>query len=152
MNLSLTTTLAALTLALPVMAADAPSTVDRWRDDPGQVFDAADVDLAALQWIARPVVVFANSPEDPAFVDQMEELADDLPELIARDVILIVDTDTTPPSALRTKLRPRGFMLVLMGKDGEVKLRKPLPWTVRELSRSIDKMPMRQREIGRERR
>ncbi len=49
-------------------------------------------------------------------------------------------------SDLRTKLRPRGFMLVLMGKDGEVKLRKPLPWTVRELSRSIDKMPMRQRE------
>lgn len=148
----LTTALAALTFALPAMAADTPSLLDRWRDDPGQVFDAADIDLAELQWVARPVVVFANSPNDPAFVDQMAELADDLPPLIERDVILIIDTDPATPSALRTKLRPRGFMLVLMGKDGEVKLRKPLPWTVRELSRSIDKMPMRQREIGRERR
>jgi len=48
---------------------------------------------------------------------------------------------------LRTKLRPRGFMLVLIGKDGGVKLRKPLPWDVRELSRTIDTMPMRQREM-----
>jgi hypothetical protein len=38
-------------------------------------------------------------------------------------------------------------MLTLIGKDGEVKLRKPFPWDVREISRSIDKMPMRQREI-----
>lgn len=38
-------------------------------------------------------------------------------------------------------------MLTLMGKDGNVKLRKPFPWHVREITRSIDKMPMRQREI-----
>ena len=31
--------------------------------------------------------------------------------------------------------------------DGQVKLRKPLPWDVRELTRSIDKMPLRQQEI-----
>jgi len=36
---------------------------------------------------------------------------------------------------------------VLIGKDGGVKLRKPFPWSVRELSRSIDKMPMRQQEL-----
>ena len=41
--------------------------------------------------------------------------------------------------------------MVLIGKDGSVKLRKPLPWDVREISRTIDKMPVRQREI-RERR
>jgi hypothetical protein len=39
-------------------------------------------------------------------------------------------------------------MMVLIGKDGEVELRKPFPWTVREVSRSIDKMPIRQREMG----
>ena len=37
--------------------------------------------------------------------------------------------------------------MVLIGKDGGVKLRKPSPWSTREISRSIDKMPMRQREI-----
>ena len=152
MRQTLTTALMALTLAWPAMAADTPSLVDRWRDDPGQVFDAEDIDIAELQWIARPVIVFANSPNDPAFEDQMAEIAEGLADLIERDVIVIIDTDAATPSVLRNKLRPRGFMLVLMGKDGQVKLRKPLPWTVRELSRSIDKMPMRQREIGRERR
>ncbi len=38
-------------------------------------------------------------------------------------------------------------MLVIMGLDGGVKLRKPFPWDVREISRSIDKMPLRRREI-----
>ena len=47
----------------------------------------------------------------------------------------------------RRKFRPRGFMLTLIGKDGEVELRKPFPWDVREISRSIDKMPLRQQEI-----
>ena len=42
---------------------------------------------------------------------------------------------------------PRGFMLMLVGKDGQVYLRKPLPWSVREISRSIDKLPQRQQEI-----
>ena len=50
-------------------------------------------------------------------------------------------------TAIRTELRPRGFMLVLIGKDGFKYLRKPLPWDVREITRSIDKMPLRQQEI-----
>lgn len=100
-------------------------------------------------WEKRPVVVFANTPNDLLFKRQMELLEDGAAELAERDVIVIVDTDvdaeeTTP---LRKKLRPRGFQLVLIGKDGQVKLRKPRPWTVRELSRVIDKMPMRQQEL-----
>jgi hypothetical protein len=35
----------------------------------------------------------------------------------------------------------------LIGKDGGVKLRKASPWDVRELTRVVDKMPMRQREV-----
>jgi hypothetical protein len=38
-------------------------------------------------------------------------------------------------------------MFVLIGKDGQIKQRKPRPWNVREISRTIDKMPMRQQEI-----
>ena len=60
------------------------------------------------------------------------------------------NADASAPDAklpLRQRLRPRGFMLVLVGKDGVVELRKPLPWTVREITRSIDKMPIRQREV-----
>lgn len=151
MNSTLTAAIAVLTLALPAMAADALSLEEQWRADPAQVFDAADVEIDELKWIARPIVVFADSPRDPAFEEQMIELLRDMPELVARDVIVIVDTEPDMPSELRLKLRPRGFMMVLMGKDGEVELRKPFPWTVRELSRSINKMPIRQRELGRDR-
>ena len=62
-------------------------------------------------------------------------------------MVVITDTDPAAASSVRTKLRPRGFMVVLIGKDGGVKLRKPLPYSVREISRTIDKMPMRQQEV-----
>ena len=93
------------------------------------------------------MVVFADSPADPRYTLQMEYLTDRLEYLDDLDVVILIDTDPSADSALRKKLRPRGFMLVLMGKDGTIYLRKPLPWDVREISRAIDKMPMRQQEI-----
>ncbi|MGZ2258686.1 DUF4174 domain-containing protein [Roseobacter sp. A03A-229] len=106
-----------------------------------------EVDLNQFKWKNRPIVVFSDSADNPAFAEQMRLLEERPDELVERDVVVITDTDPTAASELRTRLRPRGFMLVLMGKDGAVKLRKPFPWDVREISRSIDKMPMRQREI-----
>ena len=108
-------------------------------------------DLNEFVWEKRPIIVFADSPNDPNFRLQMEYLEQRVEDLRDRDVIVLTDTDPDGQSALRQKLRPRGFMLVLIGKDGGVKLRKPFPWDVRELGRTIDKMPIRQREI-RERR
>lgn len=103
--------------------------------------------LAEFVWSKRPVIVFADSENDPNFRQQMTFLRDRVDALRDRDVVVMTDTDPSVTSPLREKLRPRGFMLVLIGKDGDVKLRKPFPWDVRELSRSIDKMPLRQREI-----
>lgn len=104
-------------------------------------------DLNEFRWKKRPVLVFADSEEDPAFIEQMALLNARKEELIARDVIVLTDTDPNARSPLRLMMRPRGFMLVLIGKDGGNRLRKPFPWNVREISRSIDKMPMRQREL-----
>ncbi|WP_299826682.1 DUF4174 domain-containing protein [uncultured Roseobacter sp.] len=106
-----------------------------------------EVDLNQFKWKNRPIVVFADSEDNPAFAEQMRLLQQRPGELAERDVVVITDTDPDVLSDLRKKLRPRGFMLVIIGKDGGVKLRKPFPWDVREISRSIDKMPMRQREI-----
>ncbi|MEM9968965.1 MAG: DUF4174 domain-containing protein [Pseudomonadota bacterium] len=112
------------------------------------LFLPADMeDLSEFRWKNRPVLVFADSEDDPAFIEQLELLSEDAAELSERDVIVLTDTNPDARSALRLKMRPRGFMLVLVGKDGGIKLRKPFPWSVREISRSIDKMPMRQREI-----
>ena len=114
---------------------------------PSIFFDAEGVDLTEFQWINRLVIVFADSPADPRFVQQMEMLEALPEELAERDVIVLSDANPALKTALRTKFRPRGFMMVLVGKDGTVYLRKPLPWDVREISRSIDKLPTRQQEI-----
>ncbi len=106
-----------------------------------------DTNLNDFLWVARPVIVFADSDQDPRFKKQMLLLAELPDELTLRDVVVITDTDPDAKTPLREKLRPRGFMLVLIGKDGTILLRKPIPWTVRELSRSIDKLPARQQEM-----
>ncbi|MBQ0803378.1 MAG: DUF4174 domain-containing protein [Sulfitobacter sp.] len=112
------------------------------------LFAPADMaDLSEFHWKKRPVLVFADSPDDPAYQEQMELLMEQQEDLLARDVIVLTDTDPAARSPLRLKMRPRGFMLVLVGKDGDIKLRKPRPWDVREITRSIDKMTIRQREI-----
>lgn len=110
-------------------------------------FSMDEVDLNQFKWKKRPVVVFAESELDPAFIDQMRKLEARPEELAARDVVVITDTMPEPISELRRQLRPRSFMLVLMSKDGTVNVRKPFPWDVREITRSIDKMPIRKREI-----
>lgn len=107
-----------------------------------------DTDLSSYQWTHRPIVVFANSPEDVNYTRQIKMLESGLNQLLVRDVVVLTDTNPSEVSPLRELLRPRGFGLLLIGKDGQVKLRKPFPWSVRELSRAIDKMPMRRQELN----
>ncbi|HBD89510.1 MAG TPA: methylmalonyl-CoA epimerase [Gemmobacter sp.] len=115
--------------------------------DPLPPLPAAEADLAAQLYQRRPVVVFADSPEDPAFLRQMQFLARDTGELTERDVILVTDTDPAAKTEWRQKLRPRGFSLVLMDKDLTPIIRKPLPWDLREITRAIDKFPLRRQEM-----
>lgn len=131
--------------AVEVPQLEAP--VDRWREDPSVSFEAVDVTLDDFRWIARLLVVFADDPAVPAFQEQVDLLMSRLDDLIARDVVVITDSDPEAMSDIRRQLRPRGFMLALIGKDGTVALRKPFPWNVREITRSIDKMPLRQQEL-----
>ena len=108
-----------------------------------------DTNLKTYEWTHRPIVIFANSDRDPNFISQMEFLSEDIRALQERDIIVLIDTDPNFSSSLRKKLRPHGFAFILIGKDGQVKLRKPSPWNIREIARVIDKMPIRQQEIAR---
>ncbi len=112
---------------------------------------AGDSTLDEFLWINRPIVVFADTPADPRFQQQIDMLLEGEAAMRDRDVIVLTDTDPSARSPIRSQLRPRGFQMVFVDKDGVVKLRKPSPWSVREIGRSIDKTPLREREI-RERR
>ena len=111
------------------------------------MIEAPGATLEDFRWTARALVVFADSENDPRFIQQMEYIAQDVIELAERDVIVVVDTDPAARSAIRLDLRPNGFTLVLVGKDGFKYLSKPLPWDVREISRSLDQMPLRKQEL-----
>ncbi|MDV7145261.1 DUF4174 domain-containing protein [Tropicimonas sp. TH_r6] len=144
-----------LTLVQPVSVAaqeaaatpeDAPETVT---ETPAglEILPAAGIDLDAYLWEKRVLVIFADTPADPRFIKQMEMIGERPRDLLERDVVVLTDTDPEPRTDVRKTLRPRGFALVLVDKDGEVKLRKPAPWSTREIARSIDKTPLRRQEI-----
>jgi hypothetical protein len=131
-----------------VLIAMTPAAFAQERSDDAPLSqDAADVSLADFKWTNRVVVVFADSPLDPSFRSQMDLLADRPEVLTERDVVVLTDTDPDSLSDVRKTLRPRGFALVVVDKDGAVMLRKPDPWDLRELTRAIDKTPLRQQEI-----
>ena len=108
---------------------------------------AADVVEADLLYLKRPIVVFADSPNNPDCLRQMELLSKDPAAREERDVSALTATIPNPPSDLRKKLRPRGFSLVILDKDLQPEIRKPLPWDVREITRAIDKFPSRLIEV-----
>ncbi|KZY32435.1 hypothetical protein A3731_03980 [Roseovarius sp. HI0049] len=135
---------------LSFLAASAVAGPAHAQDDPPRediILPGENVDLEDFMWTKRPLVVFADSPADPRYVQQMEYINERLDDLARRDVVVLTDTERGAGTSLRQELRPRGFMLVLIGKDGTIYLRKPLPWSVREISRIIDKLPMRQQEV-----
>jgi hypothetical protein len=130
-----------------VLAVFLPFTAFAQKAETLPVLDATGVTMAEFLWLKRPIVVFADSPNDPAFITQLEYLAEQPQALADRDVVVIVDTDPSAASFFRQKLRPRGFSLVLMDKDGGIEIRKPRPWDVREITRAIDKFPLARQEM-----
>lgn len=145
-RISLSAALVSVLLALPGVS---PAQVDGPTGTPGELIiqPAAEAELAAYLWNARVLVVFADTPADPRFIKQMQMIEERPSDLIGRDVVVLTDTAPGESSEARQKLRPRGFALVLIDKDGDVKLRKPSPWHTREIARSIDKTPLRLDEI-----
>ena len=67
-----------------------------------------------------------------------------------RDLVLV---ESAAPDQGRLRRRydvaPEGFAVLLIGRDGGVKLRSGTPLTTGTLFDAIDAMPMRQAEMGR---
>ncbi len=143
----------AIAIALPglALAQEVPQTETETAEEVAPsllVIDAAETTLDELLWVARPLVVFADTPRDPRFQEQLDLLLERPGPLIERDVVVIFDSNPDGNSAVRQQLRPRGFSLVLLQRDGQVAFRKPNPWDVREITRAIDNLPMRIEELG----
>lgn len=111
------------------------------------ILQAGDLELSEFIWIKRPILVFADNAADPRYIQQMQFITERLDVLRDRDAVVIFDTDPGARSPIRAAMHARGFMLMLIGKDGTIIARRPTPQDVRDISRSIDKMPLRKQEV-----
>lgn len=138
-------------LALTPAGAMAQDTTDPATEavDPLAPQSPDGLTLEDFRWIARPIIIFADTPADPRVAEQLALLAERPAALLERDVVIIVDTDPGARSAIRTALRPRGFSIVVLAKDGTVGLRRPALRDVREIVRAIDNFQLRQEELSR---
>ena len=116
--------------------------------------------LDDLRWKKRVILVLADSIDDPLLIEQERRLQEAAPGLAERDVVLITATNdavtvdgSTSDIFCADRLRQAyaggtsGFQVVLIGKDGGVKLRAAEPVPVGDFLALIDTMPMRQREM-----
>jgi hypothetical protein len=123
-----------------------------------------DIDLDRYKWKNRIILLASFSASDHKLVQQLGILSGKGPALAERDLILI-QLLTKSPSLIEgktlgqedaEKIRSRfgiseeGFEILLIGKDGTVKLRSDQPVSSEDLFALIDSMPMRKREMRNE--
>jgi F420-dependent methylenetetrahydromethanopterin dehydrogenase len=136
-------------LALALAALAATVTVAQ---TPAAAVDAesaaAQPALDDLLWVSRPLVVFADTPNDPRLQQQLRLLSERPEDLTDRDVVVLTDSAPDEAGPLREELRPRGFGVVLIDKDGMVVRRFPTPVSAREIVNQIDRLPSRREETG----
>jgi hypothetical protein len=123
--------------------------------------DALSMDLRQFQWKNRLLFLFAPQRSDRFFSDLLNEIMVNKNEVEDRDLIVFeilefgpsfmisVSLDAQTAAALREKFDspPGRFTVILVGKDGGVKLKRHTGTLLNDIFALIDAMPMRQEEI-----
>ena len=96
----------------------------------------------------RVLLVFASSATDEQWKQQQAILQAHPAELTDRDLVVLPAIGAeADPLRKQYKVQPAQFTVILIGKDGDEKLRQHTPITIAKLSEIIDAMPMRQDEM-----
>lgn len=117
--------------------------------------------LSQHQWKHRVVLILTNNPNNLIFQDQIKALELQKTGFEDRKLIIYQITPmhfkngiskdnswTKKPELYRDiKTNDSSFEVILIGLDGEVKLRKNTVLTVETLFNTIDAMPMRRSEL-----
>lgn len=123
--------------------------------------DGSAQQLDRYRWQNRLIVIATDGAHRTTSERQLDLLAHDPDAIAERHLIVVtledetVEVDGTSQPDLTTHelrqrydLPPGGFHVLLLGKDGGVKLRSDQPVALEDLNALIDTMPMRQREMG----
>jgi len=95
-------------------------------------------------------LLFAPADDDHALKQQLAIVGSHTAGFEERDLkVFNILGDTAAAQSLREKVHADGhaFEVVLLGKDGGIKLRRKKPVSAQELFSTIDKMPMRRAEM-----
>lgn len=118
-------------------------------------------DLKPYQWKNRVFLVFSPTDADPAFKAFNQSISREVSEMKRRDLIVLRIFETGPSfleenpllhedaENLRDRFRvkPGRFCVILVGKDGGVKMVREDRAELQEFFDLIDSMPMRQKEM-----
>jgi hypothetical protein len=117
--------------------------------------------LEPHSWKSRPVVIFAPGRDDETYREQMAHLKNNMEGVRERDIVVFHIFSRTkgfgpdgPISddglrRLWDRFQPADpFTVILVGKDTTEKLRQSEVLTAESLFKTIDAMPMRQREMS----
>ena len=123
--------------------------------------DAHSMDLTQFQWKNRLLFLFAPQRSDRFFSNLLNDISVNRYEVEDRDLVVFEILESEPSSingssldvqsaaAARNKFdTPAGrFTVILVGKDGGVKLRRHTEVKLSDIFALIDSMPMRQQEM-----
>jgi hypothetical protein len=119
------------------------------------------MDLSQFQWKNRLLFLFAPNRSHPSFNVLQKSIETQQAEVVDRDLVIFevletgtsrMDTKDLDPQvaqSLRDKFdaRPGRFAVILVGKDGGIKMNRQDPTQLEDIFALIDAMPMRREEM-----
>jgi hypothetical protein len=123
--------------------------------------ETASMDLTRFQWKNRLLFLFAEDANDPFFKNLQSQIMAQKTEVDDRDLIVFEVPAKGPARMGKTPLdrhqadsirnhfgiHSNAFSLILVGKDGGIKLKREDRIDLSAVFGLIDSMPMRQREM-----
>lgn len=103
--------------------------------------------LASHRGRERVLVVVAPSAEDHRYVEQRKLWSGTEQGCAERDLVILPVLGDAGELATKLALEPRGFDVVLVGKDGHAASKSTEPVSAAAIFAQIDAMPMRRAEI-----
>lgn len=122
---------------------------------------AADLDLDSWRWKNRVILLYSPTESNASFQSQKHLLASNAEGVVERDLVILelveqgqsrvghqlLSETSVQDIRQRLGLQAGTFQVLLIGKDGGVKLRSSEPVPMKDLFGLIDSMPMRQQEM-----
>jgi len=112
-------------------------------------------DISDFKWKNRVLILVAKDLNNEDLNTQIEAFKDYSDDFEARDLILFISTPQGTYTSHKTSVDTKGIDtyrknnfegIILLGKDGGIKLKKPFIVTAKTILNVIDAMPMRQNE------